>query len=214
MGDVPPVDWSAVQVKSDLGGVSRFPAEAALKPTAWRCPSCGAENVSVFEYGCPVCHAGEPGKHVGVDPITPVAKGGATSPFQDSAVGAAFNAFAKRVQTHGVMLTPEGWAVVEEAFLEGYEKGKADVLTIFQEGTKAFRSPVPPPDPRDAQKRVEPKRRGAIISTPALAQTVLTALSTFRDGFLAGLSDEDRELWASNKEINALLSSLELIAHD
>ena len=174
----------------DMGGISRHLHQSAPQAEAWKCTRCGEENVSVFVEGCPACGAGAPGKHVGVDPITPKVVELPTPEGTPSVL--AFVEWLRRRPATDELFPP--LQQVRDAFLAGYAAGQ-----------KYLMQGVPPPSPI-GMAGTSPIRR-VTISSPNIAKTVVAALHLY---ITEGLLDPS----VSVAQIDELITQLEGLNDD
>ena len=215
-----PVDWTSV--KPNATGPRHYQA-LDLGPVAWRCPSCGEENQSPLAAGCPHCGSGQPGKHVGVDPVVrpedrrrqlaqparPARPIATSTPIYD-----AYLAWKEERQLPPMPEATDRW--LYDAFRGGWEANTShnqhEVLTLDLPAP----TPVAPAAPLaeltpPAAVEEEPAQNDRAGSFPGTARerTLLAALTFFRNQVVPEAAEEvGSGEWMSVAEIDQWIADL------
>lgn len=157
-------------------------------PSLWKCPACSAEQSGPIEQGCQACGSGQPGKHVGVDPIV---RAGQQNSEQ------ALNPAVAQIAENRLKDAFIGWfrpmrgqydAATEEllflAFRAGYQVGASQVA------------------------QMEPALTGT-----AESRTIITALRLYLDQMLPNVGEEiARGELLGRLEVEHLIRKLERVS--
>ena len=215
MADLPPVDWTAV--RAEPAGPRHYTGPEVAAPALWHCPACGQENQSPLNAGCPGCGSGQPGRHVGVDPIitpemrqvieeaigvrsmpAPSLGVPAVPPFiVQTDISPAFTAWWRQ-QADAVRSDPNLTDQLYRAFTAGWEarQGTEGVAAMPQ---SAPSTTVAPPM----------GQTGSEQARTVQTRTIIAALRFFSDQVLKEAQEEIASgEWLSRAEVDALIQDL------
>lgn len=158
----------------------------------WRCPSCGVEQTTPFDQGCPGCGAGKPGVHVGA-PTVPTQQTWNTDGVTITAHQTVWTksqqlGFIAWTKQQHIEATAQVWALLEAAFVAG-------IVHEQRETNGMLRTPLPPTQPL------------SYTAAGAAARTIAAALSHFRDTLYQGADEEvASHEWVDRAELDRLIS--------
>jgi len=185
-----------------VGGSRHYVGGGLGDERGWKCPSCGAVNLTLIAQGCQLCGAGAPGHRVEPPPAPPSP---ATPPpsREDYALNDEVTETTHRAAAGWTLA--ERWerehpdATIADAFAAGYIEGVGDGRRqqLAIDGVRATQAPAPPPLPPDA----------------IITRTVIAALELFRDQILVETPEEIASgEWLSVQQVNDFIAHLRPVA--